>query len=180
MPPLLGNRGALILHGLPAAGLDSFAELDEWQFSGIAVCGRSSSSQRCGHRTACLGERNMRVTIRKKLLINFGLILAIMVLAFAFSMITTWRERSTKAAASNAMELSQAAGVARFQIMQSRFGLEQLPADGRYPRNREAAHRSEQPGGDTPAGQSKGSSPKETGRCFRSWNRLSTTGTTTS
>ncbi len=33
----------------------------------------------------------MSLTIRKKLLINFGLILAIMVVAFAFSMITTWQ-----------------------------------------------------------------------------------------
>ena len=65
----------------------------------------------------------MSVTIRKKLLINFGLILAIMVLAFAFNMITTWRERSTRAADINAMELSQSAGAARFQITQSRFAL---------------------------------------------------------
>jgi CHASE3 domain sensor protein len=62
-------------------------------------------------------------TIRKKLLLNFGLILAIMVVAFAFSMVTTWRERSSRAADINAMELSQSAGVARFQIMQSRLAL---------------------------------------------------------
>ena len=46
-----------------------------------------------------------------------------MVLAFAFSMIITWRERSTRAADLNAMELSQSAGAARFQITQSRFAL---------------------------------------------------------
>ena len=62
-------------------------------------------------------------TIRKKLLLNFGLILAIMVAAFAFSMVTTWRERASRAEAGNAMELSQSAGVARFQIMQSRLAL---------------------------------------------------------
>jgi len=45
----------------------------------------------------------MSVTIRNKLLINFGLILAIMVLAFAFGTITTWRGRSTRAADINAM-----------------------------------------------------------------------------
>jgi len=65
----------------------------------------------------------MTVTIRKKLLINFGLILAIMVVAFAFSMVATWRERSAKSAASGAMALSQAAGIARFQIMRSRLDL---------------------------------------------------------
>ena len=65
----------------------------------------------------------MRVTIRKKLMINFCLILAIMVVAFAVSMITTSRERSTKTAAISALEQSQIAGIARFQIMQSRFAL---------------------------------------------------------
>jgi methyl-accepting chemotaxis protein len=62
-------------------------------------------------------------TIRKKLLLNFGLILAIMVVAFVFSMVNTWHERSTRASDITAMELSQSAGAARFQITQSRFAL---------------------------------------------------------
>jgi methyl-accepting chemotaxis protein len=65
----------------------------------------------------------MAHTIRRKLLINFGLILAIMVVAFAFSLIVTWRERSTRTADGSALALSQSVGIARFQIMQSRLAL---------------------------------------------------------
>jgi methyl-accepting chemotaxis protein len=65
----------------------------------------------------------MGVTIRKKLLINFGLILAIMVLAFVFGALALMHERGGRMAAHEAMVLSQSARNSRFEIMQSRFAL---------------------------------------------------------
>ncbi|MGA2988884.1 MAG: methyl-accepting chemotaxis protein [Candidatus Korobacteraceae bacterium] len=63
------------------------------------------------------------MTIRKKLLRSFGLVLAIMLLAFFVSMLAMWRERSTKLATKQAEELSLTAGVVRFHMMQSRLSL---------------------------------------------------------
>ena len=63
------------------------------------------------------------MTIRKKLLLSFGLILVIMLLAFAVSMVAMLRERATKSATKQAMELSLTAGVVRFHMMQTRLSL---------------------------------------------------------
>jgi len=63
------------------------------------------------------------MTIRKKLLLSFGMVLVIMLLAFVVSMVTMLRERSTKSATKRAMELSLTAGVVRFHMMQSRLSL---------------------------------------------------------
>ena len=72
----------------------------------------------------------MSVTIRKKLLINFGLILAIMVVAFAFSMITTWRERTSQ---SRGRQRNGAVTIGRRRTLPNHAEpvcLEQLPAYG--------------------------------------------------
>ncbi len=70
------------------------------------------------------GWRNgLAMTIRKKLLLSFGMVLVIMLLAFVVSMVTMLRERSTKSATKRAMELSLTAGVVRFHMMQSRLSL---------------------------------------------------------
>jgi len=63
------------------------------------------------------------MTIRKRLFINFGLILAIMLALFVVNMIMAARERSAKAAAAHASEMAQLTAGVRFQMMQNRLTL---------------------------------------------------------
>ncbi len=59
------------------------------------------------------------MTIRKKLYINFGAILAMVVVLFLINMIAVEREHSAKSAAQVSMDMSDATEAVRFQIMQN-------------------------------------------------------------
>ncbi len=63
------------------------------------------------------------MTIRKRLFLNFGLILGIMFALFLVNMITAARERSAKNAAAHASEMAQITANIRFQMMQNRLTL---------------------------------------------------------
>jgi CHASE3 domain sensor protein len=61
--------------------------------------------------------------IRTKLLINFGVLLAVMFVVFGASTISMYRERSAKTALANALSLSQAMEGIRHQMMENRLSL---------------------------------------------------------
>jgi len=63
------------------------------------------------------------MTIRKRLFINFGLILGIMFILFAVNLLATLREHSAKEAAKNSTALASAVDKVRFQVMQNRVTL---------------------------------------------------------
>ncbi len=63
------------------------------------------------------------MTIRKKLYINFGAILAMVVVLFLINMIAVEREHSVKQAAQQSMDMSDATDAVRFQMMQNRLFL---------------------------------------------------------
>ncbi len=61
--------------------------------------------------------------IRSKLLLNFGLLLAVMALVFGVSVFSMYRERAAKTALSTALDLSQATENVRHQMMENRLAL---------------------------------------------------------
>ncbi|HUC83974.1 MAG TPA: methyl-accepting chemotaxis protein [Candidatus Acidoferrales bacterium] len=63
------------------------------------------------------------MTIGKKLYISFGAILVMVVLLLLVNLTATFRERSTKAAAAQAMQMAQLTDKIRFQMMQNRLYL---------------------------------------------------------
>jgi methyl-accepting chemotaxis protein len=63
------------------------------------------------------------MTIGKKLYISFGAILVMVVLLFLVNLTATYRERSAKAAAAQAMQMAQLTDKIRFQMMQNRLYL---------------------------------------------------------
>ena len=63
------------------------------------------------------------MTISKKLYVNFGAILAMVIVLFLVTIIAVQREHSAKAAASNALDLAEATDRIRFQMMQNRLYL---------------------------------------------------------
>jgi methyl-accepting chemotaxis protein len=63
------------------------------------------------------------MTIGKKLYINFGAILAMVVVLFLVNLTAVYREHNAKAAASRALQLSDATDKVRFQMMQNRLYL---------------------------------------------------------
>ncbi len=63
------------------------------------------------------------MTIRKKLYVGFGIILAIVLGLFVMSMAAMLRERSARAAANKSSQLQQATEAVRFQMMQNRHFL---------------------------------------------------------
>ena len=63
------------------------------------------------------------MTIRRKLYLNFGAILAMVIVLFLVNIIAVQREHSAKAAASNALDLAEATDRVRFQMMQNRLYL---------------------------------------------------------
>jgi methyl-accepting chemotaxis protein len=63
------------------------------------------------------------MTIGKKLYINFGAVLAMVVVLFLVNMIAVQREHSAKASAQQSMEMSDATDHVRFQMMQNRLYL---------------------------------------------------------
>src|SRR5713226_1907353 len=63
------------------------------------------------------------MTIGKKLYVNFGAVLAMVLVLFLVNLIAVQREHSAKAAASQALELADATDRVRFQMMQNRLYL---------------------------------------------------------
>jgi methyl-accepting chemotaxis protein len=63
------------------------------------------------------------MTIGKKLYLNFGIILAMVIVLFLVNIIAVQREHSAKAASSTALELADATNKIRFQMMQNRLYL---------------------------------------------------------
>ncbi len=63
------------------------------------------------------------MTIGKKLYMSFGAILVMVVLLFLVNLTATYRERSAKAAAAQAMQMAQLTDKIRFQMMQNRLYL---------------------------------------------------------
>jgi methyl-accepting chemotaxis protein len=63
------------------------------------------------------------MTIGKKLYINFGAVLAMVVVLFLVNMIAVQREHTAKASAQQSMEMSDATDHVRFQMMQNRLYL---------------------------------------------------------
>src|SRR5712691_4661450 len=63
------------------------------------------------------------MTIGKKLYVNFGAVLAMVLVLFLVNLIAVQREHSAKAAASRALELADATDRVRFQMMQNRLYL---------------------------------------------------------
>jgi methyl-accepting chemotaxis protein len=63
------------------------------------------------------------MTIGKKLYINFGAVLAMVVVLFLVNMIAVQREHAAKASAQQSMEMSDATDTVRFQMMQNRLYL---------------------------------------------------------
>src|SRR5258708_33549811 len=67
------------------------------------------------------GENGM--TIGKKLYLNFGIILSMVVVLFLVNLVAVQREHAAKAAASASLELANATNEVRFQMMQNRLYL---------------------------------------------------------
>jgi len=63
------------------------------------------------------------MTIRKKLYLNFGAVLAMVVVLFLVNLTAVQREHSAKAAASRALEMAEATDQITFQMMQNRLHL---------------------------------------------------------
>jgi methyl-accepting chemotaxis protein len=63
------------------------------------------------------------MTISRKLYLNFGAILAMVIVLFLVNIIAVQREHSAKTAASNALDLAEATDRVRFQMMQNRLDL---------------------------------------------------------
>ena len=65
----------------------------------------------------------MAMTIGKKLYVNFGAVLAMVVVLFLVNLIAVQREHNAKAAAAQSQELTEATDRVRFQMMQNRLYL---------------------------------------------------------
>src|ERR1700723_788565 len=63
------------------------------------------------------------MTIGKKLYMNFGAVLAMVVVLFLVNYVAVQREHGAKAAASQALELADATDRVKFQMMQNRLYL---------------------------------------------------------
>src|SRR5271163_1681034 len=63
------------------------------------------------------------MTIGKKLYLNFGAVLAMVVVLFLINLIAVQREHSAKAAASQALKMAETTDKIRFQMMQNRLYL---------------------------------------------------------
>src|SRR5579871_6449174 len=63
------------------------------------------------------------MTIGKKLYVNFGIILTMVVVLFLVNLLAVQREHAAKAAATASLELADATNEVRFQMMQNRLYL---------------------------------------------------------
>jgi len=66
---------------------------------------------------------NSGMTIGKRLYVNFGIVLSMVVVLFLVIMVAVQREHATKAAAQASVELTAATNAVRFQMMQNRLYL---------------------------------------------------------
>ena len=72
------------------------------------------------------------MTIGKKLYVNFGIILSMVVVLFLVNLLAVQREHAAKAAATASLELTDATNQVRFQMMPVP---EQLPVERRHSRS---------------------------------------------
>jgi len=70
------------------------------------------------------------MNIGKKLYVNFGIILAAVVVLLIFNLLAVWREHETKAAAQQSMDMTQATSSVRFEMMQNRLHLQNYLLSG--------------------------------------------------
>ena len=70
------------------------------------------------------------MTIGKKLYINFGLILATVLVLLAVNLLAVRREHETKAAAQRSLEMTEATSMVRFEMMQNRMHLQNYLLSG--------------------------------------------------
>jgi methyl-accepting chemotaxis protein len=63
------------------------------------------------------------MTIGKKLYVNFGAVLAMVIVLFLVNLVATYREHAAKTAASQALRMAETTDMIRFQIMQNRLYL---------------------------------------------------------
>ncbi len=70
------------------------------------------------------------MTIGKKLYINFGIILATVLVLLAVNLLAVRREHETKAAAQRSLEMTEATSLVRFEMMQNRMHLQNYLLSG--------------------------------------------------
>ena len=70
------------------------------------------------------------MNIRNKLYLNFGIILATVLVLLAVNLLAVWREHGTKAAAQRSMDMADATSAVRFQMMQNRLHLQNYLLSG--------------------------------------------------
>jgi methyl-accepting chemotaxis protein len=72
----------------------------------------------------------MKMTIGKKLYLNFGIILLMVLVLLAVNLTAVFRERDTKEAAQRSMDMTEATSGVRFQLMQNRLHLQNYLLSG--------------------------------------------------
>ena len=70
------------------------------------------------------------MNIGKKLYLNFGIILATVLVLLAVNLIAVRREHETKAAAQRSIEMAEATSTVRFEMMQNRLHLQNYLLSG--------------------------------------------------
>ena len=70
------------------------------------------------------------MTIGKKLYVNFGIILATVLVLLAVNLLAVRREHETKAAAQHSIEMAEATSAVRFEMMQNRLHLQNYLLSG--------------------------------------------------
>src|SRR5271170_5404937 len=70
------------------------------------------------------------MNIGKKLYLNFGIILATVLVLLAINLIAVQREHETKAAAQRSIDITEATSSVRFQMMQNRLHLQNYLLSG--------------------------------------------------
>ena len=94
----------------------------------MAICARPGDDNHCGipfppHRLTAPDCEGAAMTISKKLYLNFGAILALLLVLFIVNITAVQREHAARASASRALELAQEGEAVRFQMMQNRLYL---------------------------------------------------------
>ena len=70
------------------------------------------------------------MSIGKKLYLNFGIILLMVLVLLAVNLIAVFREHATKSAAQRSMDMTEATSLVRFQLMQNRLHLQNYLLSG--------------------------------------------------
>ena len=70
------------------------------------------------------------MTIGKKLYLNFGIILATVLVLLAVNLLAVRREHETKAAAQRSLDMTEATSLVRFEMMQNRLHLQNYLLSG--------------------------------------------------